>query len=677
MKQPSFVVRLAIVFLSILKLLQSSQEHLPSGWTKHIWEGKTYYYHQQSGISQWEPPIGTSPASYADQKPKQQQAAHQSHDALWSSSSPVRPSFRHRRPSIQRRRAAEQSSQEIKDPMTLSGEAHQHSGPIASQATVSEAKVDEAQTSAQAVEGAHGNDSGDLVVDEYEPRNEVKLESGQIEVTDTPVLDVDHHEREIDEPKATTEKESDKSQTLTHEEKVASTFADDIETVDKKDGNSDNATEDSVESHEGHKISDATGPQQEPKVVVQSSVDASSHHEQPIRHQSDDHKGNIHSQQRQPQFQHVHHSSPVDYPQQYNQQQHQYYQQQQQQQHNYNHHHHQPGYHEHQTPQAHAYPQEQSHQQTFENMSGESNRHPQPQPQWAQHPHPQQLQSQQQQTQQTQQTDKHHQQLKEVVIQLKEADKQIDELNKMIDDLEAERDELKGRLDGEIEEKSKLQASYNASLETQTELSDKIDSLEDQLASLNEQLSAAESDKQAAEDLLEELKTKSAGDTAELKELHANFTTQGVELQEAKMKLQEQEKELADAYKEIGTLEQDLKNVAEPSLKRLKQPSFFSRMMEAMNPFHSWSTSGGKSSIAANSKHSRRAKGRAAAAEALADSLSSMNRTILDLRENLTAMATALESKEELIEELSGQLEEYQEEAEKRCYSCTYARTYF
>jgi hypothetical protein len=38
-------------------------DFLPTGWVMYSSEGKSYYYNQQTGVTQWERPLGTSPSN--------------------------------------------------------------------------------------------------------------------------------------------------------------------------------------------------------------------------------------------------------------------------------------------------------------------------------------------------------------------------------------------------------------------------------------------------------------------------------------------------------------------------------------------------------------------------------------------------------------------------------------
>ena len=253
-----------------------------------------------------------------------------------------------------------------------------------------------------------------------------------------------------------------------------------------------------------------------------------------------------------------------------------------------------------------------------------------------------------------------------LISELKEADRQINDLNEMIDELEAEKVVLLELVkSGEdtianatisLEAATLLQEEANA--ESKGQLAVRVESLLTELESRQTELDLLREEKQDLERDLELLRVSSTTALTALAELQSNFTLQKEDLRVRKSLLAVQDKELADAYKEIGQLEEDFKNVAEPSLRRLRQPSFFSRMLESAFPV--WA--GGKGS----GKNSRRVKGRGAAATAAIENALAMNRTVESLRENLTAMAAALEGKEVAIEELSEQLAERVEEAEKR-----------
>ena len=93
-------------------------------------------------------------------------------------------------------------------------------------------------------------------------------------------------------------------------------------------------------------------------------------------------------------------------------------------------------------------------------------------------------------------------------------------------------------------------------------------------------------------------------------------------------------------------------------LKEEEASSFFSRFFQSAFPV--WS---GKVTPKV-----KKGKGKPiiTPASAAPDTLMSLNKTAISLRENITAITAALEGKEEIIEELSVQLAERADEAEKR-----------
>lgn len=246
------------------------------------------------------------------------------------------------------------------------------------------------------------------------------------------------------------------------------------------------------------------------------------------------------------------------------------------------------------------------------------------------------------------------------------AERKIDDLNDAIDDLEDTKAKLSLRVQSDEEFKANFTSTANATAMskvrenaiTYSELKAQIEILKTSLIERNDELVSLLASKETfrAELVLLKANVSMTGET--ILELRSNFTSGGEELKASRELLSQQERELADAYKEIGQLEEDIRSVAGPSLKRLRQPSFFARIL--ISAFPVWV--GGKGSI----KSSRRAKGRAAAALAVEEAAAAMNRTVDLLRENLTSMASTLTSKEAIIEELSEQLVERTEEADMR-----------
>lgn len=252
------------------------------------------------------------------------------------------------------------------------------------------------------------------------------------------------------------------------------------------------------------------------------------------------------------------------------------------------------------------------------------------------------------------------------VTKLREADLIIDQLNEKIDRLEEEKAKLLLQISDIDEARANYTLSVEAAVLSATEqhsslitgLESRISTLDISLKDLNKELEALRTDKINLEEELGVIASTTNVTSSFHVELKANYSLQVTELKSSKELLTQQEKELADAYKEIGQLEEDMRNVAGPSLRRLRQPSIFSRILERIFPV--WV--GGKGSV----KSGRRAKGRAAALSAALETAQAMNRTVESLRENLTAMASLLDSRESAIEELSEQLAEGIEEADKR-----------
>lgn len=246
------------------------------------------------------------------------------------------------------------------------------------------------------------------------------------------------------------------------------------------------------------------------------------------------------------------------------------------------------------------------------------------------------------------------------------AERKIDDLNDAIDDLEDTKAKLSLQVLTDEEFKANFTSAANATAMskvrenaiTYSELKAQIEILKTSLIERNEELVILRASKGTLEADLVLLKANVSMTGETILELRSNFTSGGEELKARRELLSQQERELADAYKEIGQLEEDMRSLAGPSLKRLRQPSFFARIL--VSAFPVWV--GGKGSI----KSSRRAKGRAAAALAVEETAAEMNRTVESLRENLTSMASTLTSKEAIIEELSEQLVERTQEADMR-----------
>jgi hypothetical protein len=57
-------IALVIYILSSIAVFTANgSDFLPSGWVMYSSEGKSYYYNQQTGVTQWERPLGTSPSN--------------------------------------------------------------------------------------------------------------------------------------------------------------------------------------------------------------------------------------------------------------------------------------------------------------------------------------------------------------------------------------------------------------------------------------------------------------------------------------------------------------------------------------------------------------------------------------------------------------------------------------
>ena len=182
--------------------------------------------------------------------------------------------------------------------------------------------------------------------------------------------------------------------------------------------------------------------------------------------------------------------------------------------------------------------------------------------------------------------------------------------------------------------------------------------IQSELDKKNEELETLKTEKESLDADLVQVKEQAASAQLDLFGLKSNSTKMVEDLKISRIRISEQEKELADAYKEIGHLMEDMKNVAEPTMRRLRQPSFFSRLLQSAFPV--WS---GKVSPKVKKGKS---KPTVAVVSATSDTLMSLNKTAISLRENITAIAAALEGKEEIIVELSAQLAERADEAEKR-----------
>lgn len=257
--------------------------------------------------------------------------------------------------------------------------------------------------------------------------------------------------------------------------------------------------------------------------------------------------------------------------------------------------------------------------------------------------------------------------VQQFISKLRDADKQIDDLNLVIDDLEEEKAQLLLRKQLNDDAMANLTSAADvlklAALEEysviHSALLDQIKTLESSLDKQSQELENLRSSNGDLERNVVSVKETINVTTSTISEFLSNITTGESLLKSNRDKLTQQDRELADEYKNIGQLEEDMRNVAGPSLKRLRQPSFFGRVLESAFPV--WT--GGKRSL----KSSRRAKGREAAALAAVEAAKELNATVEHIRNNLTFMAATIASREVAIEELSEHLEERIDEASKRC----------
>lgn len=257
--------------------------------------------------------------------------------------------------------------------------------------------------------------------------------------------------------------------------------------------------------------------------------------------------------------------------------------------------------------------------------------------------------------------------VQQFISKLRDADKEIDDLNLVIDDLEEEKAQLllrKQLNDGAMANLTsaadvlKLVALQEYSV-IHSALLVQIRTLESYLDKHSQELENLRSSNSDLERNIVSVRETINVTTSTISEFLSNITGGESLLKSNRDKLTQQDKELADEYKNIGQLEEDMRNVAGPSLKRLRQPSFFGRVLESAFPV--WT--GGKGSL----KSSRRAKGREAAALAAVEAAKELNATVEHIRNNLTVMAATIASREVAIEELSEHLEERIDEASKRC----------
>lgn len=249
-------------------------------------------------------------------------------------------------------------------------------------------------------------------------------------------------------------------------------------------------------------------------------------------------------------------------------------------------------------------------------------------------------------------------------LELLEAENQVADLKLIISELGIEKIELLEKL--KVGEQALLNFTSISTAATfqEKEVNEKQKAdLKSQISSLESRLDIVNSDLEEVREIssrltaeLAELEIISSATKFELLQLKPNFTMQVDELRLSQSRIVEQEKELVEARKEIEQLGEDLRNVAEPRMRQLRQPSFFSRMLQSAFPI--WTSK-------SNAKQ-KKGKNKNTPVNEHAETMISLNRTIDTLRENLTAMAAALEGKEEVILELTEQLAERIEEAEKR-----------
>ena len=252
------------------------------------------------------------------------------------------------------------------------------------------------------------------------------------------------------------------------------------------------------------------------------------------------------------------------------------------------------------------------------------------------------------------------------ISKLRDADEHIDDLNLIIDDLEEERVQLLLRKqlndDAMVNLTSAAAVLELAALQeysvVHSALFAQIKALE---SSIDQHSMEAENIRSLNSDLVRDIisvKETIHATTSTVSEFVSNITTGEILLQSNRDILTQQDRELSIEYKKIGQLEEDMRNVAGPSLKRLRQPSFFGRVLERIFPV--WT--GGKGSL----KSGRRVEGREAAALAAVEAARELNATVESIRSSLTVMAATILCREVVIEEISEQLEERTDEASKR-----------
>ena len=220
-------------------------------------------------------------------------------------------------------------------------------------------------------------------------------------------------------------------------------------------------------------------------------------------------------------------------------------------------------------------------------------------------------------------------------------DKQIDELNKVIANITHEKQVLLEELNITTNNITRLITTIDTLQINMTMLLAGIDELEDQLVSNNEKL---ESEIKQNNVLLQKLNV-TQNLYLQLCESYDDLEKNHTEIS---IGLSSSNKELAAAYEEIEKLEDDLRQVSLPTVKKMKtHTNLFSRMwgyaLTIMNNNNDYSL-----------------------LEKQENKINELSSLIEVLRENITAMTDALLSKEDLIIELSDQLDENEEESNHR-----------
>jgi len=216
-----------------------------------------------------------------------------------------------------------------------------------------------------------------------------------------------------------------------------------------------------------------------------------------------------------------------------------------------------------------------------------------------------------------------------------------DELNKVIANMIHEKQALLEELDVTNLNITHLMTDINTLQNNITVLLAGIDELEDQLVSNNEKL---ELEIKQNNLLLQKLNV-----TQNLYlQLCENYEDLEKNCTEITIRLSSNSKELTSAYEEIEKLEDDLRQVSLPTVKKMKtHTNVFSRMwgfaLTIMNNNNDYNL-----------------------IEKQENKIQELSSLIDLLRENITAMTDALLSKEDLIIELSDQLEENEEESNHR-----------